>query len=125
MKNNRWPEDIIKKPGSQMRSVWSIDEAAGIEKEGVVWDINTPRAEEKIFGKHPTQKPIDLLKRIVLASTNKGDLVLDPFAGSSTTGLATFMLGRKFIGVDLEEKYLELSEKRFKALEQAMKSKLI
>jgi len=98
MKNGHWPEDKLKKPNLQMRSVWSM---------------GTPKPEEKKFGKHPTQKPIDLLKRIVLSSTKNGDVVLDPFTGSSTTGLATVMHDRKFVGIDLEKKYLELSKKRF------------
>lgn len=97
MKEGDWPEDQLKKPGLQMRSVWSM---------------GTPRPEEKKYGKHPTQKPLDLLKRIVLASTKKGDIVLDPFTGSSTTGIAAAMHGRKFIGIDLEKKYLDLSIKR-------------
>jgi len=101
MKNGEWPEDFIKKPGLQMRSVWAM---------------GTPKPSEKKFGKHPTQKPINLLVRIVLASTNKNDIVLDPFAGSSTTGLASFLNNRKFIGIDLEKKYLDLSVKRFKEL---------
>lgn len=99
MKNGNWPEDFIKKPGLQMRSVWAI---------------YPPKKEEKKFGKHPTQKPIELLRRIVLASTNKNDIVLDPFTGSSTTGLAAVINGRKFIGIDTERKYLDLSIKRFK-----------
>ncbi len=101
MKKGDWPEDQLKKPGLQMRSVWSI---------------NTPKKAEKTFGKHPTQKPIDLLRRVVLASTNKGDIVLDPFAGSSTTGLAAHLFGRKFIGIDTEDKYLDLSIKRYEQL---------
>ena len=101
MKNSDWGEDFLKKPNLQMRSVWVI---------------SPPKKWEKTFGKHPTQKPIELLKRIVLASTNKGDIVLDPFTGSSTTGLAASYYGRKFIGIDLEKKYLELSIKRFKEL---------
>jgi len=109
MKNGRWPEDFIKKPNLQMRSVWSI---------------NTPKPIEKKFGKHPTQKPSDLLKRIVLASTNKGDLILDPFTGSSTTGLASYLFGRKFIGIDTEKEYLDLSIKRFEELDKNIKSKL-
>lgn len=98
MKDGHWSEDRLKKEGTQMRSVWAI---------------GTPKSDEKKFGKHPTQKPLDLLKRVVLASTNEGDIVLDPFTGSSTTGIASVMHGRKFIGVDSEEKYLELSKKRF------------
>ncbi len=109
MKDNDWPEDQLKKKKLQMRSVWSI---------------NTPKAVEKKFGKHPTQKPFDLLKRIVLASTNKNDLVLDPFAGSSTTGLAAYLYGRKFIGIDNEKKYLDLSIKRFEELGKNIRSKL-
>jgi len=103
MRNGDWPEDQFKKPNKQMRSVWSI---------------TTPRPSKKKFGKHPTQKPLDLLKRIVLASTNKGDLVLDPFTGSSTTGIAAHMLGRKFVGVDLEKEYLDVSIKRFEDLKK-------
>ena len=101
MKEGEWPEDKFKKPGLQMRSVWSM---------------GTPRPDEKKHGKHPTQKPMDLLKRIVLASTNKGAVVLDPFTGSSTTGLASVINGRKFIGIDLEKDYLDLSIKRFNDL---------
>lgn len=103
MKEGNWPEDKLKKPGLQMRSVWSM---------------GTPKPPEKKFGKHPTQKPLDLLKRIVLSSTNKGDVILDPFAGSSTTGIAAVMHGRKFIGADLDKNYLELSKKRFFDLEK-------
>jgi len=108
MKDGEWPEDQIKKAGLQMRSVWSI---------------NTPKPSEKKFGKHPTQKPLDLLKRIILASTNKGGTVLDPFTGSSTTGLAAYFYGRKFIGIDNEKKYLDLSIKRFEDLLKNMKKK--
>jgi len=110
MKNGQWPEDFIKKQNLQMRSVWAI---------------NTPKTIEKRFGKHPTQKPANLLKRIVLASTNKKDLILDPFTGSSTTGLAAYLFGRKFIGIDTEKKYLDLSIKRFEELEKNLKNKLV
>jgi len=85
-----------------------------------VWEISAPQAEEKKFGKHPTQKPVALLKRIIQASTKEDDLVLDPFCGSSTTGVAAVLLKRKYVGIDLEEEYLELSKKR---LEQTIKAK--
>ncbi len=98
MKNGNWPEDQLKKQDLQMRSVWSI---------------HPPKREEKKFGKHPTQKPLELLKRVILASTNRGDIVLDPFTGSSTTGIAAMYHGRKFVGIDMEKDYLELSKKRF------------
>src|SRR3990167_2988988 len=86
-----------------------------------VWSMGTPKPIEKRFGKHPTQKPEDLLKRIVLASTNKGDLIIDPFSGSSTTGIAAYLLGRNFIGIDLDKNYLDLSIKRFEELDKNMK----
>lgn len=101
MKNGDWPEDQMKKPGLQMRSVWSI---------------NTPKKEEKTFGKHPTQKSLNLLKRIILASTNAGDLILDPFTGSSTTGIAAVLNDRNFIGIDSEKQYLDLSAKRYEEI---------
>ncbi len=101
MKNGDWPEDQIKKPGLQMRSVWSL---------------GTPKPMEKVFGKHPTQKPLDLLKRIVLASTNEGDTILDPFNGSATTGIAAYKYNRKYIGIELEKQYLDLSIKRYKQI---------
>ena len=83
-----------------------------------VWSMGTPKPDEKKFGKHPTQKPLDLLRRIVLASTNKGDVVLDPFTGSSTTGIASVLNDRKFVGIDMEKDYLELSKKRFNDLKK-------
>ena len=83
-----------------------------------VWAVGTPKPAEKKFGKHPTQKPLDLLRRIVLASTNKGDIVLDPFNGSGTTGLAAIANNRKYIGIDTEKSYLDLSIKRFSGLKQ-------
>ncbi len=104
MKQGDWHQrDFIKKPGLQMRSVWAL---------------GTPRRDEKLFGKHPTQKPIDLLRRIILASTNKGDTVLDPFSGSATTGIAAYEFGRKYIGIDMEKKYLDLSVKRLSSLDK-------
>ncbi len=100
--------EVFHEKGKQMRSVWAV---------------NTPQKIEKKFGKHPTQKPEELLRRVVLASTNKGDLILDPFTGSSTTGLVAYLYGRKFIGIDTEKEYLDLSIKRFEDLEKNLKNK--
>lgn len=108
MKNGEWSADFIKKPNLQMRSVWAI---------------GTPKSIEKRFGKHPTQKPEDLLKRIVLASTNKGDMIVDPFTGSSTTGIVAHLFSRQFIGIDTDKNYLDLSIKRFEELDRNMKNK--
>lgn len=80
-----------------------------------VWTIPAPNGEEKKFGKHPTQKPLQLLERIVLASTKEGDLIFDPFSGSSTTGIAAIKLNRFFVGCELENEYISLSIKRLKA----------
>lgn len=77
-----------------------------------VWRIPAVGRWEKTCGKHPTQKPLRLLYRIILASTNEGDTILDPFAGSCTTGIAANLLGRKFIGIDQEQGYLDLGIRR-------------
>ena len=77
-----------------------------------LWSITAPKVEEKIYGKHPTQKPLALLERIILASTKDHDIVLDPFTGSSSTGVAAYRLGRNFIGIDSNKDYLNLSVKR-------------
>jgi len=107
MKHGDWHEkDFIKKQDKQMRSVWAI---------------GTPKNGEKTFGKHPTQKPISLLERIVLAASNPGDVIVDPFTGSSTTGLVAVKHGRKFLGVDTEKEYLELSKKRYKLSKENLK----
>ena len=75
-----------------------------------IWSITTPPKAEKKFGKHPTQKPVVLLERIILASTNPDDTILDPFTGSSTAGVAVVRNNRRFIGIDTENEYLELSK---------------
>ena len=86
--------------GKQMKDVWS--------------DIRMSRTE-KAFGKHPTQKPLALLERIILASTKEGALVVDPFCGSSTTGVAALRLKRRYIGIDSSDEYLALSRRRLEA----------
>lgn len=82
-----------------------------------VWKLPSINRWEKEFGKHPTQKPLNLLVRIILAATNEDDLILDPFCGSSTTGIAANLLRRSYIGIDTEKKYLEISKKRRNDLE--------
>jgi site-specific DNA-methyltransferase (adenine-specific) len=79
-----------------------------------VWSFPAPNGEEKEFGKHPTQKPVALLERIILASTNEGDLIFDPFSGSSTTGIAAINTHRKFVGTELESEFINLSIARLK-----------
>jgi site-specific DNA-methyltransferase (adenine-specific) len=101
IKNGSFPEDKLKKENSQMRSVWSIP---------------TPKKTEKEFGKHPTQKPINLLTRIIIASTNQGNIILDPFNGGGTTGAACSIVGdRYYIGIEINTSFCELSKKRFQS----------
>lgn len=83
--------------GKQMKDVW-------------VGPL-TPKSE-KLYGVHPTQKPEYLLDRIVLAASNEGDLILDPFCGSGTTGVAAKRFKRSFIGIDNQQEYLEIANKR-------------
>lgn len=92
----KW-DDKITPSGKQMRSVWHIP--------------LTPQSEKKM-GSHPTQKPVELLKRIIISSSNKGDLVLDPFNGSGSTGVVAKALGRKYVGIDNNLGYLEITKKR-------------
>lgn len=88
--------------GTQMRDVWTLPAIAR-------W--------EKGCGKHPTQKPLSLLSRIILSSTRPGAWVFDPFAGSSTTGIAANLLGRRYLGMDICKDFLDLSIRRKKDLE--------
>ena len=86
-----------------------------------VWRLPTVGLWEKTCGKHPTQKPLRLLYRIILASTKVGDIILDPFAGSSTTGIAANLLGRKFIGIEQDEDFLLLGKKRKMDIENPLR----
>lgn len=111
MREGNFPNDFLKNPGKQMRSVWSI---------------TTPSKSEKMHGKHPTQKPLALLERIIEASTNKGDLVLDPFSGSATTGVAAVINGRSYIGIDMDENYIKkLAIPRLKDAEIEFSSRIL
>jgi len=94
------PKDKLKNKDKQMRSVWSIPLIPKDEKE---------------FGRHPTQKPLELLNRLISASSKEGSWVLDPFMGSGTTGIVCSILNRKFIGIDINKDYLDLAIKRYKA----------
>ena len=89
--------------GKQMRNVWHIP--------------LTPKSE-KWAGAHPTQKPMELLKRVILACTVEGNTILDPFVGSGTTSVMAKMLGRNSIGIEREKKYYDIIQKR---LNQAQK----
>ena len=77
-----------------------------------VWRLTAPKKEEKKIGKHPTQKPLELLNRILLATTKERDFVLDPFTGSGTTGLACKLNNRDFLGIEIDKSFVSLSRKR-------------
>lgn len=79
-----------------------------------VWQGSLTRKKEKKFGKHPTQKPEYLLERIILAASKEGDLVLDPFCGSGTTGVVAVRYGRNFIGIDSNAEYNQIAKERIK-----------
>ena len=74
--------------------------------------------KEKLHGYHPTQKPLRLVRRAIVASSREGDLVFDPFSGSGTSGVAAKELGRFFVGVEKEEEYAELAARRIEAAER-------
>ncbi len=80
-----------------------------------VWSMPAPNGDEKTFGKHPTQKPVALVERCLLASTNEGQRVLDPFNGSGTTGIACLRHRRNYVGIEMSTEYLDLSVKRIAA----------
>lgn len=92
---------------------------------GNVWGIPRVRFRMEEYENHPTQKPEELLKRIILASSDKGDIVLDPFSGTFTTCAVAKKLGRKFIGIDLEEKYYKIGLRRLKLAKKYNGKKLV
>lgn len=82
-----------------------------------VWRLPAIAPWEKTCGKHPTQKPLCVLSRIIMASTKPGAWILDPFAGSSTTGIAANLLGRRFLGIEREENFAAMSKARSKEID--------
>ena len=82
-----------------------------------VWQLPAIGKWEKSCGKHPTQKPLGVLARLILASTKPGSWILDPFSGSATTGIAASLLGRKYLGLEIEEEFLSISKARREEIE--------
>jgi site-specific DNA-methyltransferase (adenine-specific) len=87
-------------------------EHAGGKQMKSVWRIPAPGTAEKKFGKHPTQKPVALVERCLLASTQPGDFVLDPFSGGGTTAVACAKTNRYCLGIELETRHIEMSVRR-------------
>lgn len=105
--------------GKQMRDVWALpqtgDEELAADENGRLWSMTSAKPSEKTHGRHPTQKPTALLERILDACTDDDALVLDPFCGSGTTGVAALSKGRRFVGLERDASYLELTRKRLEA----------
>lgn len=97
-KTGEFPGDTLKSFGKQMRTVWDLS--------------NNKRPEELKYGKHPTQKPVKILTRMIRLSSHPGDLVLAPFSGAGSECVAARMTGRHYIGMEIEEKYCNISEQR-------------
>jgi site-specific DNA-methyltransferase (adenine-specific) len=101
--------------GTHHRHVFNYAEmkaANGGRQMKNVWRFSAPGAEEKREGRHPTQKPLALIERCLLAGTRPGDLVLDPFAGSGSTGVAALRLGRRFLGCEVDPRYARIAARR-------------
>lgn len=86
-----------------------------------VWRLPAIGQWEKTCGKHPTQKPLGVLARLIQASTEPGAWILDPFSGSATTGIAANLLGRKYLGLEMEEDFLRISQARREEIESIHK----
>lgn len=102
-----------KKKGNHIFNYSIMKKQNGNKQMKDYWLIGSPSKKEKKYGKHPTQKPEALLERIILASTKKNNLILDPFSGSGTTGIVAAKLNRRYIGIEKMVRYLRISEKRY------------
>ena len=100
----------------------AMREMNGGKQMKTVWRLSAPGRDEKLQGRHPTQKPVSLIERCLLASTEPGGLVFDPFMGSGTTAVAALRVGRKFVGTEIDPKYCDLAALRVKAEMEAPRS---
>lgn len=105
-----WARKSVKKPHYYNYELMKL--LNGGRQMTDVWRLPAIARWEKSCGKHPTQKPLSVLSRVILASTRKNAWILDPFTGSSTTGIAANLAGRRFLGIDKDEGYLSISKKR-------------
>lgn len=96
--------DSLKTPGKQMRTVWDIS--------------NNKKKFELMYGKHPTQKPIRILKRMIKLASKEGDIILTPFSGAGSECVAAKMTGRKYIGIELDNSYCKIATNRLNHIEE-------
>lgn len=106
-----WAKKDIKKAKHKFNYLL-MRELNGNKQMKDVWESSLTKPSEKKCGKHPTQKPMEILEKIILASTDEGDLILDPFNGSGTTGIVASRLNRKYIGIEKEKEFLDLTIRR-------------
>ncbi|MED0851889.1 site-specific DNA-methyltransferase [Bacillus altitudinis] len=97
-KNGNFDYDSLKQPGKQMRTVWDIS--------------NNKEKRELEYGKHPTQKPLRILKRMIQLSSREGDIMLTPFSGAGSECLAAKELGRSYVGYEVDPQYVDIAHKR-------------
>jgi len=107
LSKHRFNYDLLKSiaNGKQIKSVWRD-----------IWKMPSINQSERVCGKHPTQKPVKVVERAILASSVSGDLIFDPFCGSGTTGVVCKKLNRKFVGVDNNIDYLNIAKKRLDSI---------
>jgi len=119
-------QEMRKFTGKQMKTVWRNNDFEEPSNDlPSIWTIQAPGSKEKAFGKHPTQKPVSLVERCLQASTNEGDLVLDPFLGGGTTAVACLRLKRGCVGIELDHNYLNISVQRIDAERAIIKGGLL
>lgn len=106
--------------GKQMKDYWIFE---CLEPE--TFECSTVNQSEKKNGNHPTQKPLKLMVRVLEAATKPGDLVLDPFNGSGTTGIASILHGRKYIGIEISKEFIELTKRRYDEICHERKTQLV
>lgn len=105
-KNGDFSTDELKTPGKQMRTVWDLS--------------NNKNIDELRYGKHPTQKPIKILTRMIKLSSRPGDILLSPFCGAGSECVAAKITGRHYIGFEIEKEFCNISENRLAHVEKEL-----
>lgn len=118
-----WARKVLSKSkkGKHYFDYKLMNEYNGGKQMKDVWIFTPPKKDEKRFGKHPTQKPVELMKRIIEASTKENDVILDPFNGSGTSGAAATELNRRYIGIESNKDYIDITIKRIEQLKEGKK----